>query len=115
MSIEENVTTALSGQILREAAEAVCKLIYYAKIYFREGPGGMILFDDTVGRVNTGDPKVKVVYIPAQHRRRRGIYAEIHYFDVDKRPLMWTGLGNVGNGDILSFTVPRPEDFHYVK
>jgi hypothetical protein len=111
MSLEGGFSPAVLDQILRETSEKVCKRIYSAKIYYKDTEG-RILFDDVVGRVISGDQKVKVVYVPRQYRRQQ-VTAEVHYFDVDKRPLLWTRFGLVSNGDILTFTVTRPEDCHY--
>ena len=105
-------SNVILNQILAETAERVCKQIHRAKIYFKDSEG-LVLFDDEVGRVASGENKIKVIYIPRQYRRLQTVTAEVHYFDADNNPLMWTRIGPVGNGDILHFVVTRPEDCHY--
>lgn len=99
-------------EVLRETAEKFCKQIYSARIYYSNA-GGLILFSDTIGRVNSGDNKTKVVHIPRQHRLH-SVFADVHYFDVENRALMSTSFGRVSNGSILTFTVTRPTDVSYM-
>ena len=112
MSYPSQFSQALLNQILRETAEKICKQIYYAKIYYKD-KNGHVVSADTIGRVNTGDQKTKVVYIPRRHRAA-ALTAEIHYLDESNNSLMWTDFGHVVNGSIITFTVIRPEDVSYM-
>jgi hypothetical protein len=109
-----DISPRILDLVLKETSELICSQIDHVILAIHLGDAsGEVVATDTIMKVHSGKQIARAIYVPRQYRKGQVLEAVVHYYDALAQELMCQRFGRVKNGDLITFTVPRPEDFHY--